>query len=129
MTNKSTKSSVEVMSDQQINELIIDSIQDIKGKNIVQLDLRELSGAPADFFIVCEGDSSVQLRAIAGNVFKRMKQEANTLPLSFEGRDVSKWVLVDYFKTVVHVFHPELREFYDLEGLWNDAKVTSFDDD
>ena len=129
MTNKRTKASVEIMSDQQINELIIDSIQDIKGKNIVQLDLRDLSGAPADFFIVCEGDSSVQLRAIAGNVFKRMKQEANTLPLSFEGRDVSKWVLVDYFKTVVHVFHPELREFYDLEGLWNDAKVTSFDDE
>ena len=128
MTSKRTTASVEVMNDQQINELIIDSIQDIKGKNIMQLDLRGLSGAPADYFIVCEGDSSVQLRAIAGNVFKRMKHEANTLPLSFEGRDTSKWVLVDYFKTVVHVFHPELREFYDLEGLWNDAKVTSFED-
>ena len=117
-----------VFSDEKINELIIDSIQDIKGKNILQLDLRGLSGAPADFFIVCEADSSVQVNAIAGNVYKRMKKEANTLPLSYEGRDKSKWLLVDYFNTVVHVFHPELREFYDLEGLWNDAKITSFED-
>lgn len=113
--------------EQEINEIIIDSIQDIKGKNILQLDLRGLSGAPADYFIVCEGDSTVQLKAIAGNVYKRMKQEANTLPMSFEGRDHSKWVLVDYFNTVVHVFHPELRAFYDLEGLWNDAKVTEIE--
>jgi ribosome-associated protein len=119
---------VDVLNDEQINELIVDSIQDIKGRNILQLDLRGLNGAPADFFIVCEGDSSVQLSAIAGNIYKRMKNEANTLPLSFEGRDRSKWVLVDYFNTVVHVFHPELREFYDLEGLWNDAKITSFED-
>jgi len=117
-----------VINDDKINELIIDSIQDIKGKKILQLDLRGLSGAPADYFILCEGDSSVQLSAIAGNVYKRMKNEANTLPLSFEGRDNPKWVLVDYFNTVVHVFHPELREFYDLEGLWNDAKITAFED-
>jgi ribosome-associated protein len=117
-----------LLNDEQMNELIIDSIQDIKGKNILQLDLRGLSGAPADFFIVCEGDSTVQLSAIAGNVYKRLKNEANTLPLSYEGRDKSKWVLVDYFNTVVHVFHPELREFYDLEGLWNDAKITAIED-
>lgn len=116
-----------VVEDEQINEIIIDSIQDIKGKNILQMDLRGLSGAPADFFIVCEGDSTVQLNAIAGNVYKRMKEEVNTLPMSFEGRDHSKWVLVDYFNTVVHVFHPELRAFYDLEGLWNDARITEIE--
>jgi ribosome-associated protein len=116
------------IGDQEINELIIDSIQDIKGKNILQLDLRGISGAPADYFIVCQGDSTVQLRAIAGNIYKRMKEEANSLPLSFEGRDQAKWVLVDYFNTVVHVFHPELREFYDLEGLWRDAVITEIED-
>lgn len=126
MSSERTTSGM-VLNDEQMNELIIDSIQDIKGKNILQLDLRGLSGAPADFFIVCEGDSTVQLSAIAGNVYKRLKNEADTLPLSFEGRDKSKWVLVDYFNTVVHVFHPELREFYDLEGLWNDAKITAIE--
>lgn len=127
MSSEGTRSGM-LLNDEQVNELIIDSIQDIKGKNILQLDLRGLSGAPADFFIVCEGDSTVQLSAIAGNVYKRLKNEADTLPLSYEGRDKSKWVLVDYFNTVVHVFHPELREFYDLEGLWNDAKITTFED-
>jgi len=113
---------------QELNDLIIDSIQDIKGKNILKMDLRGLSGAPADYFIVCEGDSSVQLKAIATNIYRRMKEEANSLPLSFEGRHKSKWVLVDYFNVVVHVFHPELREFYDLEGLWNDAVITEIED-
>jgi len=117
-----------VTDDKVINDLIIDSIQDIKGKSILKLDLRGLSGAPADYFIVCEGDSTVQLKAIAGNICKRMKEEAGTLPTSYEGRDLSKWVLVDYFNTIVHVFHPELREFYDLEGLWNDAEFTEIED-
>ena len=123
MTNKANPSPT-ANDITQVNELIIDSIQDIKGKNILKLDLRGLNGAPADFFIVCEGDSTVQLKAIAGNIYKRMKEEADSLPLSIEGKDQSKWVLVDYFNTVVHVFHPELREFYDLEGLWNDAVIT-----
>ena len=127
MSNKVNKTGT-IIDNEQVNALIVDSIQDIKGKNILQLDLRGLSGAPADFFIVCEGDSTVQLKAIAGNVYKRMKEEGNSLPLSFEGRDQSKWVLVDYFNTVVHVFHPELREFYDLEGLWNDAIITEYED-
>lgn len=90
------------------------------------MDLRGLSGAPADYFIVCEGDSTVQLRAIAGNIYKRLKKEADSIPLNFEGKD-GKWVLVDYFTTVVHVFHPELREFYDIEGLWSDAKITEIE--
>jgi len=112
---------------QLLNEMIIDSIQDIKGKNIMQLDLRGISGAPADFFIVCEGDSHVQVHAIAANINKRLNEELRTRPLSIEGKSKSTWVLVDYFNTVVHVFYPEARSFYNLEGLWNDAKVTTID--
>jgi len=112
---------------QKLNEIIIDSIQDIKGKNITQLDLRSISGAPAEFFIVCEGESSVQVSAIAGNIYKRINEELNTRPMNIEGKSKSNWVLVDYFNTVVHVFHPEARSFYNLEGLWNDAVVTSIE--
>ena len=108
-------------------DIIIDSIQDIKGKNITLLDLRGIPGAPADFFIVCEGDSHVQVSAIAGNIYKRLNEELHTRPLSIEGKSKSNWVLVDYFNTVVHVFYPEARSFYNLEGLWNDAAVTSYD--
>lgn len=110
-----------------LNDIIIDSIQDIKGKNITMLDLRGISGAPAEFFIICEGDSHVQVNAIAGNIYKRLNEELHTRPLSIEGKSKSNWVLVDYFSTVVHVFYPEARSFYNLEGLWNDAVVTAYD--
>lgn len=110
-----------------LNALIIDSIQDIKGKKIRLLDLRKLADAPADFFVVCEGDSSTQIRAIADNVYKRLSEEAHTKPLHLEGINSSRWVLLDYLNTVVHIFFPEARQFYDLESLWGDAQVQEFD--
>jgi ribosome-associated protein len=113
------------VAEQQLNDLIIDSIQDIKGKNIVKLDLRHLD-APANFFIICEGDSFVQVRAIAENINKRLKNEAGIFPNHIEGKQQALWVLADYFTTVVHVFTSEHRHFYQLEDLWSDAKVTEY---
>lgn len=123
-----TKEDIKRLSTEEMNALIIDSIQDIKGKNIVQLDLRHLEDAPTDFFIICEGESTVQVKAIAGNIQSRLKKEVATLPSHVEGTDSSHWVLVDYFVTVVHVFYPETREFYQLEELWSDAKVIKYED-
>lgn len=111
---------------EELNPLIIDAIQDIKGKNIVSLDLRNLDEAPADFFIICEGDSTTQVSAIAGNVIKRVKDELGAIPGHREGMINARWVLVDYFNTVVHIFYPETRQFYDLEDLWNDAEITEY---
>lgn len=110
----------------ELNPLIIDAIQDIKGKNIVSLDLRKLDEAPADFFIICEGDSTTQVSAIAGNIHKRVKNELGVIPGHREGMTNSKWVLVDYFNTVVHIFYPETRKFYELEDLWSDAEITEY---
>lgn len=109
-----------------LNELIIDSIQDIKGKNIIKLDLRNLDEAPSDFFIICEGDSSTQISAIAGNIHKRTKEEMGQRPTHREGLNSSTWVLVDYFNTIVHIFHSEAREFYSIEELWGDAEFTEY---
>ena len=106
--------------------LIVDAIQDIKGKNIIQLDLREIDSAPADYFVICEGDSSTQIRSISTNIQKRIKEEKAILPSTKEGFQDANWVLVDYFDVVVHVFYPETRKFYDLEDLWGDAKITEF---
>ena len=101
-------------------DLIIDSIQDIKGKNIIHLDLTELKDAPAKHFIICEGES------IAGNVQRRAKAEALVKYAHIEGTLAAKWVLVDFFDVVVHVFDKEARFFYDLEELWADAKQTEY---
>lgn len=115
-----------VLSQEDLNELIIDSIQDIKGLNILKLDLRKIADTPTDFFIVCEGESNVQVKAIAGNINRRLKQEADLAATHIEGLDTGKWVCMDYFNTVVHVFYPETRAFYEIERLWNDAKVTEY---
>lgn len=112
---------------EELNDLIIDSIQDIKGKQIVKLDLRELEEAPADFFIICEGDSNTQVKAISDNVHRRLKQEAKTYPSHVEGEKNALWICLDYFNTVVHIFYKETRGFYELEALWSDAKFTEYD--
>lgn len=112
---------------EELNDLIVESIQDIKGKNIVKLDLRELDDAPAEFFIICEGESNTQVKAIADNIHKRLKDEADILPSHMEGTRNALWVCIDYFTTVVHVFYRETREFYELEDLWGDATFTEYE--
>lgn len=109
-----------------LNDLIIDAIQDIKGKNIVKLDLRDLDDSPADFFIICEGDSTTQIKAISENIVRRTKEDLELRPSHVEGIQGSKWILVDYFDTIVHVFYPETRDFYEVEELWSDAKSTEY---
>jgi ribosome-associated protein len=114
-------------STEELNNLIIDSIQDIKGKNIVKLDLRRLYDAPTDFFIICEGSSTTQVKGIADNIYKRLKDEAGNLPLHVEGQQSAHWICLDYFDVVVHVFYPETRQFYQLEGLWSDASFSEIE--
>jgi ribosome-associated protein len=112
---------------EQLNDLIIDSIQDIKGKNIVKLDLRQLEDAPTDFFIICEGDSNTQVSSIAGNIKKRLKLEADQIASHVEGESNAMWILMDYFNIVIHVFYKETRKYYELEDLWSDAILTEYE--
>lgn len=111
---------------EQLNHLIVEGIRDKKGKNIVQLDLRKLGDAPADFFIICEGDSNTHVKAISESIYKKVKEEMHTMPSHTEGSSNAKWILMDYFNTVVHVFYPETRHFYEIESLWSDAETTEF---
>ncbi len=115
-----------VYSSTELTELIVDSIQDIKGKNIIRLDLRELDDAPTDYFVICEGESSTQVGAIADNIVRRLKQDIQVRPAHVEGKQGTNWVLVDYFDVIVHVFYPETRRFYEIEDLWSDAKTTEY---
>jgi ribosome-associated protein len=107
---------------------IIEGIRDKKGKHIVQLDMRKLDDAPADYFIICEGDSNVHVKAISDGVYGRVKEEMGLMPVHTEGSMNARWILMDYFNVVVHVFYPETRAFYDLEQLWSDAVTTEYAD-
>lgn len=112
---------------EKLNDLIVDSIRDIKGENIVKLDMRKLEDSPTDFFIICEGNSNTQVKAIADNIHKRLKEETGNLPAHYEGQQNALWICLDYFNTVVHVFYRETRQFYELEDLWSDAEFTEYD--
>jgi ribosome-associated protein len=111
-----------------LNDIIIDSIQDIKGQGLVKLDLRQLDDAPTDFFIICNAQSNVQARAIADSVQRRMKEEAGVYPSSVEGGGDSRWICIDYFYMVVHIFFDGARQFYELEDLWSDAIFAEYED-
>lgn len=116
------------VEDAQLLDLIVESIQDIKGKKIVKIDLTSLDDSPTNYFIICEGDSSTQVNAITQNVSKKIKEVLKVSPNHIEGMGDSKWMLVDYFDIVVHVFYPPTRKYYDLEDLWHDGKITIYED-
>ena len=103
---------------------IIDSIQDTKGEDIRILDLTNIENAAADYFIICSANSNTQVNAIAGNIERRVRNELKERPWHTEGEENALWVLVDYISVVVHVFQKYIREYYDIEDLWSDAKVT-----
>ena len=115
-------------SAEQLNDAIVDAMQDIKGKKIVKIDLRKLHDAPTNYFIICEGDSNVQVRAITDSVFRKLKDLYQTTPSHIEGGTQSTWVVMDFFDIVVHVFHRDTRGFYELEDLWSDGKLTEYTD-
>ncbi len=125
--NSQAKVNQKIITTEELNDIIIDSIQDIKGERIVKLDLRHLSDATVDYFIICEGNSNTQVKSITDRISLRLKQEAQVLPLSIEGQRGAQWICLDYFSTVVHVFYKDTRRFYAIEELWSDAKFTEYD--
>jgi ribosome-associated protein len=97
-----------------------------KAQDVVALDLRGISSA-TDFFVVATGTSDMQVRAVAEHIVEELKKEGER-PDHVEGMDGGRWVLLDYVDFVVHVFHPEARDFYQLETLWGDAPREHFAD-
>jgi ribosome-associated protein len=101
--------------------VIVDAVSERLGSDIVLLDMQEVS-LLADYFVLCNADSSPQFQAILDEVTTETKK-AGARVLHVEGGRDSGWVLLDYGSVVVHVFDPELRAYYDLEGLWKKAKL------
>lgn len=91
-----------------------------KAEDIVAIDLRGISTV-ADFFVICSGTSEPHLKAIAGEIQQKMKEDHEVRPNAVDGYPVSQWIVVDYFSVLVHILHTEKRHFYALEDLWSDA--------
>jgi len=105
--------------------LILHGIEEVKGLDINLLDLREIENTVCDYFIICNGTSNTHVNAIVNSVQKSVSKASKDKPWHVEGRENGEWVLLDYINIVVHVFQPQAREFYDIEGLWGDAKMTA----
>ena len=121
LATRKRNSAVRLTRNSKIFKNIIKAIQEKKGENIISLDLRKIPEAVSDFFIICEGASTTQVKAIADSVEEEVNKNCDELPYKHEGRQTYQWVLMDYVNVVVHVMLPENRRFYKLEDMWSDA--------
>ncbi|MEG1580989.1 MAG: ribosome silencing factor [Bacteroidaceae bacterium] len=106
-------------------QVITDGIQEKKGSNIVIADLTDINTTLCNYLIICQGNSPAQVEAIAGSIGKFARDKADEKPIAVDGLKNAEWIALDYVDVMVHVFLPETREFYDLEHLWADARLTS----
>ncbi len=116
----------EINNDQLIAQ-IIKGIEEVKGNNIEILDLREIENTVCDYFVICNGSSNTQVNAIVNSIQKTVSKALKDKPWHIEGSDNAEWVLMDYVNVVVHVFQKHIREYYDIESLWGDAKITQIE--
>ena len=112
-----------IASAEKLSRLVVKGMLEKKAQDIVIMDLRKVPNAVAQFFVLCSGTSDTQLDAITdsidGEVFKELKEN----PWHIEGRNNKNWKLLDYIDVVAHIFKTDTREFYNLEGMWGDAKI------
>lgn len=116
-----------VVENEQIVEKIVEGIQERKGKGIVVVDMLRLKESPCTYFVICEGDSSVHVNAVATSILDYVNEQISVKPYATDGFENSEWIAMDYGQIIVHVFQRETRQFYDLEHLWADANLRSIE--
>ncbi len=117
----------EDMTSDEMVQALVELARSKKAGDILIIDIREVSDV-ADYFLICTGWSTVQVKAIADEVREKMKHTGNA-PWHVEGYESLKWVLLDFVDVIMHVFDPETRDFYRLERIWADAKMTRLKDE
>ncbi|PCJ25153.1 MAG: ribosome silencing factor [Flavobacteriales bacterium] len=119
----------EIKESQILSDVVIKGLQELKGENIVYIDLRVIENAVCENFIICTGTSNTHVNALASSVEKEVRITLNEKPWKSEGFGNAEWIILDYVNTVVHIFQEESRNFYNLDGLWADAKITEIKED
>ncbi len=113
------------MQADQIKQLVINALEDLKAQNLLVLDVKGATSV-TDYMILASGSSSRQVMALARNVQDAIRKEGME-PLSIEGLDAGEWVLVDLGDIIVHVMQPQVREYYDLEKLWREFSMPTLE--
>ena len=116
------------ISSDLLSSLAVKGLQEKKGLDVTLINLKGIPNAVADYFVIGSGSSDTHTSSLADSVEHEVKKETEEFPMAREGKTNGEWVVLDYANVVVHVFQKESREFYSLEKLWGDAKITKFDD-
>ena len=112
----------------QLVKTITEGIQEKKGSDIVVADLTKIEGTICKYFIICQGSSPTQVEAIAESVGDFARERLKEKPTHVVGLENAQWVAMDYTDVLVHIFLPDVRQYYDLEHLWDDAQLTHIPD-
>lgn len=113
---------------EKLVETITKGIQEKKGQSIVIADLSGIDGTICHYFVICQGNSPSQVEAITDSVGEFARKELGEKPVHVVGLENAQWVAMDYTDVLVHIFLPDVRDYYDLEHLWEDAKLTRIPD-
>ncbi|MEN2281540.1 ribosome silencing factor [Algoriphagus sp. SE2] len=112
------------MTAEELSKVIIKGMEEKKASDILLMDLRHIKNSVTDFFVICSGNSDTQLDAISDSIEEQVIKAGDKGPWRNEGKSGRNWILMDYVDVVAHIFLKDKREFYGLEDLWGDAKVT-----
>lgn len=107
----------------QLVDNIVAACQEKKAKNIVIINMANLPGAICRYFVICQGKTPTQTTAISEEILDSVKKKAHERPVTIDGMREGRWIGIDYGTVIVHIFLPELRDFYDIEHLWEDAEM------
>jgi len=116
------------ITDKILLDIIIESIKEKKGREIVSINLRKTGSSVCDYFVICHADSTTQVDAIAASVERKVKEDCRINAGHVEGLQNAQWILMDYANIVVHIFQTEYRTFYALEELWADGVVKRYEE-
>ena len=114
------------MNSEQLSHLIAKLCLEKKAEQVILMDLREITSI-TDYFVICSGDSDLQVKAICDHIREQLEQQDIRI-WHIEGYQALNWVLMDLVDVVIHIFRPEVRDYYTLERLWGDAKITRVED-
>jgi ribosome-associated protein len=128
VTDAKAKQKTRLTTNSKIIKTIIAAIHEKKGTEVISLNLKKIPEAVADFFVICEANNPNLVKAIADNVEKRVQENCGEKPYKFEGKSGEKWILIDYVDVVVHCMMSDVRGFYNLEDLWQDAEKKEYAD-
>ncbi|MDH8701898.1 ribosome-associated protein [Dysgonomonadaceae bacterium PH5-43] len=109
-------------------DTIIDALQDKKGKKITVIDLTKIESAICKYFIIAQGNTPTQVSALSDSVWDKVYEKIQEKPLGAVGMKEAQWIAMDYGTVMIHIFTPEVREFYNLENLWADADIKEIPD-